>query len=79
MYSDNPWGGAQDRFNKFARMDRQLAGHLNDLSEEQANEDKLAFALEAGRVYGMRTRKCYALSRKELVQDFSPAPVERSW
>ena len=74
MYSDDPWGRAQDRFNKFARMDSQLAGRLNDLSEQQANEDKLAFALEAGRIYGLRSRKCYVLLRRELGAGLQSGP-----
>ena len=79
MISDNPWATAPERLNKFVLLDRQLAGRLTDLSIQRAQEDKLAFALEAGRIYGLRSRKCYVLLRKELVQDFSPAPVERSW
>ena len=79
MISDDPWAKAQDRFNKFARMDRQLAGRLNDRSEQQANEDKLAFAIEAGRIYGLRARKCYVLLRHELAQDFHPPPTQPSW
>ncbi len=79
MISDDPWASAKDRLNKFARQDSRLAGHLNNLSEQQAADNKLAFAIEAGRTYGMRARKCYNLLRRELVHDFRHPPVEAPW
>ncbi len=79
MISYDPWASAKDRLNKFARQDSRLVGHLNDLSEQQAADDKLAFAIEAGRTYGMRTRKCYALLRQELTKDFRHPPTETAW
>ena len=48
------WRSAADRLNEFAHMDPSLRQELNALSKAQARDDKLAFALEAGRIYGLR-------------------------
>jgi hypothetical protein len=52
--TDDPWGSAQQVFNKFARIDRQLANQLDSLNLHQAHDNKLAFSIEAGRVYGLQ-------------------------
>ena len=57
MTGAGPWAPAQETFNRFARMDSQLGRQLADLSMQQARDDKLAFAIEAGRCYEMRTQK----------------------
>ena len=48
------WQTAAERLNRFARMDPSLRQELNTLSKAEARDDKLAFALEAGRIYGLR-------------------------
>ena len=48
------WRSAAERMNQFANMDTALRQELNALSEAQARDDKLAFALEEGRIYGLR-------------------------
>ena len=48
------WRSASERLNQFANMDPALRQELNALSRAQARDDKLAFALEAGRIYGLR-------------------------
>ena len=52
--TDDPWMGPQQVFNKFARVDRQLASRLDSLNAHQAHDNKLAFAIEAGRIYGLQ-------------------------
>ena len=48
------WRSAAERLNQFASMDPSLRQELNALSVAQARDDKIAFALEAGRIYGLR-------------------------
>ena len=48
------WQSASERLNRFARMDPGLRHELNSLSKAEARDDKLAFRLEEGRVYGLR-------------------------
>ena len=48
------WRSAAERLNQFASMDPSLRQELNTLSKAEARDDKLAFALEAGRIYGLR-------------------------
>jgi hypothetical protein len=50
----NPWASAAERLNKFVSQDRRLGGKLKELSADQAHDDKLAFALEFGRLYGLQ-------------------------
>ena len=63
---DNPWPTVSDRLNKYARMDSQLASRLNELSGDQAAEDKLAFALETGRCYGLQQQYYQMILRRQL-------------
>ncbi len=79
MMSDDPWTGAKEQLNKFVTMDPRLGGELNRLNKQQAADNKLAFALQAGRVYGMRTRRCYALLKRELAKELRHPPVEHPW
>lgn len=60
-------------------MDRQLAHRLNNLSEHQAHEDKLALAIEEGRVYGLRQQKYGMTLKRELNHEYRKAPVEHAW
>ena len=75
----DPWEGAAGRLNNFARMDRSLAGKLNQMSQDQSDEDKLAAALESGRVYGLRTQKCEMLLKRQLNKEWVKAPTEAPW
>jgi hypothetical protein len=48
------WRSASERLNEFASMDPSRRQQLNALSMAQARDDKIAFQLEAGRIYGLR-------------------------
>ena len=48
------WQTAAERLNRFAHMDPGFRHELNALSMAEARDDKLAFKLEAGRIYGLR-------------------------
>jgi hypothetical protein len=52
---------------------------LNQLSDHQANDDKLAWAIESGRVYGLRQQKCNVRLQKGLNREFHRAPAEPMW
>ena len=48
------WRSAAERMNDFARVDPSLRKELNTVSMAQARDDKIAFKLEEGRMYGLR-------------------------
>ena len=74
------WMTASERMNRFARIDPNLARRLNGLSEHQAHENKLAFAIESGRIYGLRAQKCDMHLKRQLTQEWRRArPVEPMW
>lgn len=70
-----PWATAAERMNRFARMDRSLARDLAELSKHQARDDKLASAIESGRVYGVRQQKYDMTLRRELNKDWRQPPT----
>ena len=76
---ENPWAGAQELFNKNARIDRNVARRLETLSRQEARDDKLAFAIEAGRVYGLRQQKYDMQLKRELNRAWRHAPTERCY
>ena len=74
------WMTASEHLNRFARIDRNLAKRLNALSEHQARENKLAFAIESGRIYGLRAQKCDLHLKRQLSREWWRAsPVEDMW
>ena len=74
------WMTASEYLNRFARMDHSLAKRLNNLSEHQAREEKLASAIESGRIYGLRAQKCDMYLKRQLPGRFRQAsPVEKMW
>ena len=79
MSGAGPWAPASETFNKFARMDPHLADQLNELNKRQAYEEKLAMALESGRIYGLRTQKLAMMHKKELHNDMRHPPTQRMW
>ena len=48
------WRSASERLNRLAHMDPNLRYQLNTLCKAEARDDKLAFKLESGRIYGLR-------------------------
>ena len=47
-------------------MDPSLANRLNELSQHQAADDKMAFAIEGGRCYGLQQQYYHMILRKQL-------------
>ena len=75
MSSD--WQTASERLNRYVRVDPALGRQLADLSREQARNDKLAFKLEEGRIYGLRQQYYDFILQRELSR--MPAMVEPHW
>ena len=46
------WMTASERLNQFAPMDTNLGKRLATLSLQDADENKMTYALESGRIYG---------------------------
>ena len=77
--SEDPWDSAQVRLNKFARLDQSLGQRLKSLTKQQSLENKLAWAVESGRIYGMRQQKYGFILKKELNRDWRHAPTQKAW
>ena len=77
--TDNPWQTAQEAFNKYARIDPAQGQRLAHLSKQLVRNDKLAWAIESGRVYGLRQQKYDMALRRQLNADWRRAPVEQHW
>ena len=45
---------AAERMHQFVHMDPGLRSELNTLCKGQSRDDKIAFKLEEGRIYGLR-------------------------
>ena len=56
-YTDDPWQKAQAHFNKFARLNHSLGERLRLLTQRQAQDNKMAEAIELGRIYGLQAQK----------------------
>lgn len=72
-----PWATAQAKFSRNVPLDPELADRLQDLSEEQASQSKLAYAIESGRIYGLRQMKYQMMLQREL-NKMTP-PTEKMW
>ena len=60
-------------------MDRKVAKRLNDLSKQQARDDKLAFAIASGRCYGLQQQFYDMRLRKELDRESRHPTGEKLW
>ena len=74
------WRSAGERLNQFASMDPSLRQELNTLSKAQARDDKLAFALEAGRIYGLRQEFYENKLKRDLARSLRRSDItEERW
>ena len=78
MFS-SPWATAGERLNRFVSQDPSLGRKLKELSLDQAHDNKLAFALEAGRVYGMRQQYYDMTLQKGLNRETRQEHTEEAW
>ena len=65
-YTDDPWQPARAHFNKFARLDRSLGERLRLLSQRQAQDDRVAEAIELGRIYGLQAQNYDMILKRQL-------------
>ena len=75
----NPCATAGERLNKFVSLDPSLARKLKELSADQARDDRLAFALEAGRVYGLRQQYYNMKLQRGLNRELKEPLTEEAW
>ena len=77
MSSD--WRDAADRLNQFVRQNRALGQQLASLGKEQARNEKLAFKLEEGRIYGMRQQYYDLILQRQLNREAAKPHTEPHW
>ena len=74
------WQTASERLNRLAHMDPSLRQELNTLSKAEARDDKLAFALEAGRIYGLRQEFYQNKMKRDLARTLRRGDItEEHW
>ena len=62
----NPWQPAQAHFNKFARLDHSLGERLRLLTQRQAQDNKMAEAIELCRIYGLQAQNYDMILKRQL-------------
>ena len=77
MSSD--WRDAGDRLNQFVRQDKALGRQLATLSKEQSRNEKIAFKLEEGRVYGLRQQYYDFILQRQLGKEMQKSHTEPHW
>ena len=65
-YTDDPWQPARAHFNKIARLDHSLGERLRLLSQRQAQDDRMAEAIELGRIYGLQAQNYDMILKRQL-------------
>ena len=74
------WRSAAERLNEFASLDPSLRSELNTLSKAQSRDDKLAFKLEEGRIYGLRQEYYDMKLKRDLARTLRrDDPTEEHW
>ena len=77
MSSD--WQSASERLNRYVRQDHDLGVQLANLSKQQSRNDKIAFKLEEGRIYGLRQQYYDFILERPLEANMRKPPVESHW
>ena len=71
---------AAERMHQFASLDPGLRSELNTLCKGQSRDDKLAFKLEEGRIYGLRQEYYDMKLKRDLVRFLRREdPTEEHW
>ena len=74
------WQTASQRLNRFAHMDPGLRKELNALCKAEARDDKIAFKIEEGRVYGMRQQFYENKLKRDLAKTLRTTDItEQHW
>jgi hypothetical protein len=77
--SSNPWSTASEKIAQFVSLDKGLARDLGELSQHQAHDAALEFALEAGRSFGMRQAQYNVLQQRHLNAEVRIPFTAKSW
>ena len=62
----NPWSTASEKLTQFVSLDKGLAKDLGELTQHQARDASLEFAIESGRSFGMRQAQYSVLQQRHL-------------
>ena len=74
------WRSAAERMNEFANVGPSLRRELNVLSMAQARDDKIAFKLEEGRMYGLRQEYYNNKLKRDLARSLRREDItEEHW
>ncbi len=74
------WRSAAERLNEFASLDPALRQELNALNKAQSRDDKIAFKLEEGRIYGLRQQYYDNILKRDLARTLRVADItEAHW
>ena len=73
------WASAAQTMNKFVSQDHRLGQRLAQLSKDQAQNEKVAFALELGRIYGLRTQYYEMALQRGIVKEMKQPHTEAMW
>ena len=74
------WRSAAERLSDFTRVDPSLRKGLNSVAQAQARDDKIAFKLEEGRVYGLRQEYYNYKLRRDLARSLGREDItEEHW
>ena len=74
------WRSAAERMNEFANVDPSLRRDINVLSMAQARDDKIAFKLEEGRMYGLRQEYYNNKLKRDLARSLRREDItEEHW
>ena len=73
------WMTASERLHQFVNLDPELRAKLAELSQDQARDTKLAFALEAGRIYGLQQQFYDMKLQRQLNSKVGSGLTEVMW
>ena len=76
----NPWSSASENLTQFISLDRGVAQEINQLTQHQARDAQLDFAIESGRSFGMRQMQYNVLQQRHLNTEINHDPLSaKSW
>jgi hypothetical protein len=74
------WRSAAERMNEFANVDPSLRREINTVTMAQARDDKIAFKLEEGRMYGLRQEYYNNKLKRDLARSLRREDItEEHW
>ena len=69
--SNNPWSSASENLTQFISLDRGVAQGINQLTQHQARDTQLDFAIESGRSFGVRQMQYNVMQQRHLNTELS--------